>query len=143
MRTVIDTNVFVSSFFGGIPRRIIDYWFSGKFFLCVSRPILREYFDVLGRFQFDQEYFFARLLTAFEKGPNVLFVDHPTEQNWIPGDPADNKFIACAISLHAEYIVSGDLHLRRARQIGGVEIVPPREMLRLIETGGQQESSNR
>ena len=135
MRIVIDTNVFVSSFFGGIPRQVIDHWFSGELILCVSRPILKEYFDVLGRFQFDQAAFFGRLITALERGPNILFVDNPKEQNWIEDDPADNKCIACAISLHAEYIVSGDLHLKRAGKIGNVEIVPTREMLSLIETG--------
>jgi len=31
--------------------------------------------------------------------------------------------------------VSGDPHLKRTGKIGGVEIVPPREMLGLIETG--------
>jgi len=135
VRIVIDTNVFVSSFFGGIPRQIIEHWFSGELILCVSRPILKEYFDVMGRFQFDREGFFERLITAFEKSPNTLFVDNPKEENWIEDDPADNKFIACAISLDAEYIVSGDLHLKRAGKIGNVEIVPPREMLSLIETG--------
>jgi putative PIN family toxin of toxin-antitoxin system len=123
MRIVIDTNVFVSSFFGGVPRRVIDHWFSGKFLLCVSRPIHKEYFDVLGRFQFDQAAFLGRLITALERGPNILFVDNPKEQNWIEDDPADNKFIACAISLHAEYIVSGDMHLKRTGKIGNVEIV--------------------
>jgi len=135
MKVVIDTNVFVSSFFGGNPRRIIDYWFSGKLVVCVSRPILKEYFDVLGRFQFDREDLFRRLVAAFEKGSNLLFVDVPEEQNWIEDDPGDNKFIACALSLRAEYIVSGDPHLKRVRKIEGVEIVPPREMLGLIETG--------
>jgi len=135
MRMVIDTNVFVSSFFGGIPRRIVDYWFSGKLILCVSRPILKEYLEVLGRFQFNREDLFRRLVTAFEKGPNILFVDNPKEQNWIEDDPGDNKFIACALSLHAEYIVSGDSHLKEAGEIGGVEIVPPREILGLIEAG--------
>jgi hypothetical protein len=135
MRIVIDTNVFVSSFFGGAPRQVIDLWFSGKLILCVSRPILKEYFDVLGRFQFDREAFLGRLITAFERGQNILFVDSPKEQNWIKDDPGDNKFIACAISLHAEYIVSGDLHLKRAGKVGNVEIVSPREMLSLIKTG--------
>ena len=134
MRIVIDTNVFVSSFLGGIPRRIVDDWFSGKLILCVSRPILKEYFEVPGRFEFNREEFFRRLVTAFEKGPNILFVANPKEQNWIEDDPEDNKFIACAISLRAEYIVSGDPHLKRAGKIGEVKIVPPREMLRLIET---------
>jgi len=135
MKVVIDTNIFVSSFFGGNPRRIVDYWFSGKLILCVSRPILKEYFDVLARFQFDREDLFRRLISSFEKGLNTLFVDAPKEQNWIEDDPEDNKFIACAISLRAEYIVSGDPHLKRVGRIGGVEIVPPQEMLKLIEAG--------
>jgi len=135
MKVVIDTNIFVSSFFGGNPRRIVDHWFSGKVILCVSRPILKEYFDVLGRFQFDREDLFGRLINSFQRGLNTLFVDAPKEQNWIEDDPEDNKFIACAISLHAEYIVSGDPHLTRAGKIGGVEIVPPREMLKLMEAG--------
>jgi len=135
MKVVIDTNVFVSSFFGGNPRRIVDLWFSGKLILCVSRPILKEYFDVLGRFEFDREDLFRRLITSFQEGLNTLFVDAPKEQNWIEDDPEDNKFIACAISLRAEYIVSGDPHLKRAGRIEEVEIVPPREMLKLIEAG--------
>jgi predicted nucleic acid-binding protein len=61
--------------------------------------------------------------------------DAPKEENWIKNDPADNKFIACAISLHAEYIVSGDPHLKRMGRIEGVEIVSPREMLKLLEPG--------
>lgn len=135
MKVVIDTNVFVSSFFGGNPRRIVAHWFSGKLILCVSRPILKEYFDVLGRFQFGQEDLLGRLISSFRKGLNTLFVDGPKEQNWIEDDPEDNKFIACAISLHAEYIVSGDPHLRRMGKIEGVEIVSPREMLKLLEAG--------
>jgi len=135
MRVVIDTNVFVSSFFGGIPRQVINHWFSGQLTLCVSRPILKEYFDVLGRFQFDQVAFMEKLITTLERGPNILYVHHPKEQNWIEGDPADNKFIACAISLHAKYIVSGDLHLKRMVKVGNVGIVSPRKMLSLIETG--------
>jgi uncharacterized protein len=134
MRVVIDTNVFISSFFGGIPRRIVDHWFSGKLIPCVSRPILKEYLEVLGRFQLDREDLFRRLVTAFEKGPHILFVNAPKEENWIEADPGDNKFIACALSLHAEYVVSGDSHLKKASEIGGVRIVPPREMLRLIGT---------
>jgi putative PIN family toxin of toxin-antitoxin system len=132
MRIVVDTNVFVSSFFGGIPRQIVDHWFSGELILCISRPILKEYFDVLSRFQFD-EALLGRLITALEKGSNILFVDNPKEQNWIEDDPADNKFIACALSLHAEYVVSGDLHLNKAGKIENVKIVRPREILSLFE----------
>jgi len=129
MRVVIDTNVFVSSFFGGIPRTIIDYWFSGKLLLCVSKTILKEYCDVLNRFEFDDRSLLFRLMYAFEKNYSILFVDYPVEQEWIKDDPADNKFIACAIALHAEYIISGDKHLRALKMYRNIKIVSPSEFL--------------
>ncbi|MFH1025416.1 MAG: PIN domain-containing protein, partial [Nitrospirota bacterium] len=35
MRVVIDTNVFVSSLFGGNPRKVIDLWKEEKITLCL------------------------------------------------------------------------------------------------------------
>lgn len=132
MRAVIDTNVFVSSFFGGLPLKIIEYWFSGRLTLCVSKPVLKEYFDVLGRFEFDDKALLYRLMSAFERNFNFLFVNNPREQMWIKEDPADNKFIACALALKAEYIVSGDAHLRKLKNIENIKIVSPAEMHDLL-----------
>lgn len=132
MRAVIDTNVFVSSFFGGIPLKVIEYWFSCRLTLCVSKPVLKEYFDVLSRFEFEDKALLQRLMSAFEKNFNLLFVNNPQEQLWIKEDPADNKFIACAIALKAEYIVSGDAHLKKLKNIGSIKIASPAEMLEVI-----------
>jgi putative PIN family toxin of toxin-antitoxin system len=132
MRAVIDTNIFVSSFFGGKPRKVIDHWFSGGLTLCVSGPILMEYFDVLGRFQFEDDTLLLKLMTAVEKRYNILFVENPEEEQWITEDPADNKFIACAIALEAIDIVSGDSHLTAKGKIGDIEILTPSEMLKLM-----------
>jgi len=133
MRAAIDTNVFVSSFFGGVPLKVVEYWFSGGLTLCVSKPVLKEYFDVLSRFEFEDESFLYRLKSAFEKNFNLVFVNNPKEQLWVKEDPADNKFIACAIALKAEYIVSGDAHLKKLKNIGKIKIVSPVEMLDLLE----------
>lgn len=133
MRAAIDTNVFVSSFFGGIALRVIEYWFSGRLTLCVSKPVLKEYFDVLSRFEFEDKSLLYRLMSAFEKNFNLLFVNNPKEQLWMKEDSADNKFIACAIALKAEYIVSGDAHLRKLKNIGSIKIVSPAEMLDALE----------
>lgn len=132
MRVVIDTNVFVSSFFGGNPRRVIDYWFSGSLTLCLSKPILEEYFDVLGRFEFDDNTLLMKLMSFIEKNVNILFVENPEEDQWITDDPEDNKFIACAIALKANFIVSGDSHLTRAKKAGNIKIITPSEILPLL-----------
>jgi len=47
MKVVIDTNVFVSSFFGGNPKRIIDLWKNEEIVLCLSKDVLDECIDVL------------------------------------------------------------------------------------------------
>lgn len=133
MRAIIDTNVFVSSFFGGIPLKVIEYWFSGRLTLCVSKPILKEYFEVLSRFEFEDNSLLYRLMSAFERNFNLLFVNNPKEQLWIKEDPADNKFIACAIALKADYIVSGDSHLKKLKSIGNVKIVSPAEMIEFLK----------
>ena len=132
MRAAIDTNVFVSSFFGGIPLKVIEYWFSGRLTLCVSKSILKEYFDVLNRFEFADKSLLYRLMSAFERNFNLLFVNNPREQMWIKEDPADNKFIACALALKAEHIVSGDVHLRKLKAIENIKIVSPAEMQDLL-----------
>lgn len=135
MRAAIDTNVFVSSFFGGSPLKVIEYWFSGRLTLCVSKPILKEYFNVLSRFEFDDKALLYRLMGAFERNFNLLFVNNPKEQMWIKEDPADNKFIACAIALKAEYIVSGNAHLRKLKNIENIKIISPVKML--VVSGSQ------
>ncbi len=132
MRAAIYTNVFVSSFFGGVPLKVIEYWFAGRLTLCVSKPVLKEYFDVLSRFEFDDKALLRRLMSAFERNFNLLFVNNPREQMWIKEDPADNKFIACALALKAEYIVSGDAHLRKLKHIENIKIVSPAEMQELL-----------
>lgn len=71
-------------------------------------------------------------MQAFEKNFNLLLVNNPTEQLWIKEDPADNKFIACALALKAEYIVSGDAHLKKLKNIRNIKIVSPAEMLDFI-----------
>ncbi len=132
MRVAIDTNVFVSSFFGGNPRTVIDKWFSGDMTLCASGPILKEYFEVMARFQFGDDTLLLRLMAAVEKSSNLIFVENPKEEQWIKDDPADNKFIACAIALKAMYIISGDSHLIKAAKIGSIKILTPSEFLKVI-----------
>lgn len=136
MRVVIDTNVFVSSFFGGNPRKVIDYWFSGALTLCLSKPILKEYLDVLDRFEFDDDTLLMKLMAFIERNTNIIFVENPPEELWINDDPEDNKFIACAIALNAQYIISGDSHLLGAREIGDIGIHSPSEVLKLLAKKG-------
>ena len=70
MKVVIDTNVFVSSFFGGNPKRIIDLWKNEEIVLCLSKDVLDEYVDVLQRVGLKDEDEIEELLALFAKSFN-------------------------------------------------------------------------
>ena len=106
MRVVIDTNVFVSSFFGGNPRKIIDLWKRGQVTLCLSGAVLDEYLEVLRRFGLP-EGDLESLLSLFAKGVHILFTTKVPSLRVVKQDPDDDKFVACAVALNAEAVITG------------------------------------
>jgi uncharacterized protein len=129
MRVVLDTNVFVSSFFGGNPRKIIDLWTRGRITLCVSRAILDEYIEVLRRMDLEKEPEFGELLNFLAQGTNILFTARTPTLHIVKSDPSDDKFIECAVALKAEYIVTGDKALVAVKNYAGIHILTPRQAL--------------
>jgi uncharacterized protein len=126
VRVVIDTNVFVSSFFGGRPREIIDLWKSGEITLCFSSSVLEEYIDVLTRMAGIGEI--KELLSLFKRGYNCVFCQHiPLIK--ISDDPDDDKFIETAVALNAGFVISGDQHLKKISNYNVIRICPPKEFL--------------
>lgn len=126
MRVVIDTNIFVSSFFGGNPRNIIQHWKDGNVTLCLSKEILDEYIEVLKRLGLDEEDEYEELISLFAKGFNIIFTTKTPKIN-IVNDPDDNKFIECAVALKAKVIISGDKALTAVGEYMGIEIVTPHQ----------------
>ena len=107
IRVVVDTNVFISSFFGGNPRKIIDLWKSGQIILCLSPPIIDEYVEVLQRMGLQNERELEELLSLFAQGFHVLFTSKTPNLKIIEKDPDDDKFIECAVALNSKFIISG------------------------------------
>ena len=50
--------------------------------------------------------------SGYQLPVNVRFIPKSVPQSVIQADPDDNKFVDCAISGNAEYIVSNDSHFR-------------------------------
>ena len=128
-RVVVDTNVFISSFFGGNPRKIIDLWKSGQIVLCISRPIVDEYIEVLRRMGLQSERELEELLSLFAHGFHVLFTAKTPHLNIIEKDPDDNKFIECAVALNSKSIISGDKALQEIKDYMGIKIQSPKQFL--------------
>ena len=130
MKVVIDTNVFVSSFFGGSPRRIIGLWKDEQFILCVSEAILDEYIEVLQRIGLRDEDELKELLALFAKGFNLQFCRKTPRFRIVEEDPDDDKFIECAMALKAGVIITGDRALRAIGAYRNIQILTPQQFLK-------------
>jgi putative PIN family toxin of toxin-antitoxin system len=130
MKVVIDTNVFLSSFFGGNPRKMIDFWKKGKITLCLSKDTLDEYIDVLQRVGLKDENKIEELLSLFAKGLNILFTTKTPHIRAVKDDPDDDKFIECAVVLKAEVIITGDKALKTMGEYMGIKILTPQQFLK-------------
>ena len=126
IKTVIDTNVFVSGvFFSGPPSRILKAWQEERIIIAVSEDIIDEYRRVidflsvkLGNIDIDQ--IFELLLIEAELVRSYSF-EQPVCQ-----DPDDDKFLACAVASNSKYIISGDKHLLKIGRYINTTIVTPR-----------------
>jgi putative PIN family toxin of toxin-antitoxin system len=129
MKVVIDTNIFVSSFFGGNPKKIIDLWKNEKITLCLSNAILDEYVDVLYRIGMKDESEIEELLSLFSKGFNLLFTTKTPKIKIIKNDPDDDKFIECAAALKADAVITGDREVLSIKEYMGIRILTPQQFL--------------
>jgi putative PIN family toxin of toxin-antitoxin system len=129
LRVVIDTNIFISSFFGGAPREIIDLWKTGKITICLTQAIVEEYIKVLNRLGLKDKPEIKNLTKLFAEGFNSIFTTKTPSLDIIEDDPDDNKFLECAVALESRIIISGDKHLKDIKKYIDIEIMSPREFL--------------
>jgi putative PIN family toxin of toxin-antitoxin system len=74
------------------------------------------------------------LLFLFQDPDRTIQVVPSRRITVIREDPADNMFLECAVEAQADYIISGDRHLRRLGIFEGIEILSPRAYLTRVET---------
>lgn len=132
MKVVVDTNIFVSSFFGGNPKKIIDLWKNEKITLCLSSSIFDEYIDVLRRIGLKDEQEIEELLSFLSKGFNILFTTKTPKIRIVKDDPDDDKFIECAAALKAAAIITGDKKILAVKKYMGIKILSPTEFLGMV-----------
>ncbi len=133
-KLVIDTNVLLSSFIStGPPRLIVNRIRDRLDLLCLSQPILEEYLSVLQRSRIAEDLL-ASLFSLFRDPARVLLVLPSRRVELIREDPSDNMFLECAIEARADYLISGDRHLKKLKSFQGIEILPPREYVSRLRT---------
>ena len=129
LKVVLDTNVWISAFFGGHPRQILELWAAGKITICLSPAIFDEYTAVMTRMGFTESPRYREYLALIAEGSNMLFIARTPELHVVEDDPDDDRFVECAVALDCDFIVSGDKHLLQLQRYLHIPIVSPKEFL--------------
>ena len=127
-RTVLDTNIIISSALGGALVLILERWDQGKFTVIVTSDILREYFEVLNRPKFKLKQETIDKITCYIYQFSE-FVIREERIQLIEADPADDKFLEAATAGKVDFIVSGDSHLRELKEFRSIPILSGREFI--------------
>ena len=137
IKAVLDTNTLVSGLIkrgqGGIPDQILQR--VATFELYLSEAILTETQQVLHYARIFNKYH----LTDAQIETYLLYLRHiaimvvnPPTLNVIKADPKDNMILACALEAQADYLVSGDTHLKDLKCYQGVTMIAPAQFLKKL-----------
>jgi predicted nucleic acid-binding protein len=122
-RIVVDTNVFVSFFFGGNSRQVTDLWKLGASNLGLSQPIVNEYISVLHPIGLWVDKEIAELLALYSHRFNAIFTVKTPRLRVVNDDPEDDKFIEYAVTLATRWIITSDNALQAVQEYVAMKIV--------------------
>ena len=133
MRVVLDTNSLLVS----IPKKsefrpIFNSIINGKITLLISNEILFEYAEKIE--QKSSDVVSSNICEFLAKSTNVEQVQIYFRWNLIENDVDDDKFVDCAVSGNADYIVTDDTHFNSLKKVSFplVKVLRTSEFLRLI-----------
>lgn len=123
-KIVLDTNSLIQCISSRSPyRKIWDSFFDGTNLLCVTTSILNEYEEILNFLT--NEDTAKYIIDAIVSSPYTRFMNVYFDFNLIQKDPDDNKFVDCAITAGARYIVTEDHHydVLKWKDFPGLDII--------------------
>jgi uncharacterized protein len=132
-RVVLDTNVLVSALlFRGELSKIVGLWQKGKIIPLISKETFNELRIVLGYSKFSLTQEERDSIIENEILPYFEIVEAVKEVKGVCRDPEDDKFISCAISASADYIVSGDKDLLDLKHYKSKKIIKASDFLKKL-----------
>ena len=115
-RVVIDTNCLLVILPSKSPyHQVWTDFLEGRLEICVSTEVLYEYEEILS--EKTSSYFADIIIKTLINRTNLIRVTPTWHFNLIEVDPDDNKFVDCAVSGNAKYIVTEDSHYKVLRDI--------------------------
>jgi len=132
-RTVIDTNVAISSLLFDVRLNNLHLaWRNKLFVMIVSPKMVDEYIKVLAYSKFKLEQFEIYHLVYHEILPFITPVKTKNIRPVIKADPQDDIFLSAGLWGKADYIVSGDKHLLNLGKYNKIKIITPSAFLDII-----------
>ena len=138
IKVVLDANQFVSALLkqASNSSRLLDLVHAGDVRLLVSEKIITE-IDRVIRYpkvkkihrwsDSNLDAFIIKIIRAAQMVSGTL------KLRVIEEDPTDDKYLECAIEGEADFIVSGDKHLKNLGSFREIPIISPAEFLKRIK----------
>jgi putative PIN family toxin of toxin-antitoxin system len=132
MKIVIDTNIFVSSFFwGGYPREVYERIINGFDELYITDEIIMEIKSVMSSSKFNlnsnkiEDY--IKIIEKYSK--KIVSKNIPKS---ISRDKNDDKILQCGLDGNVDYIVTGDKDLLILKEHNAIKIIKPKDYLEIV-----------
>ncbi len=133
VKIVIDTNIYISALgWNGNEKKLVTQCLDGKYEYYISQQIYNELRKVMDypKFVFtdsQKEAFISVLLDTVE------FIEVNESIQIVDDDPDDNKFLDCAIAANADFIITGDPHLKDLKCYQKIKILNVHDFLEMMK----------
>jgi putative PIN family toxin of toxin-antitoxin system len=134
IRVVLDTNGLISALlFKGELTRMVGLWQRGKMIPVISKETFDELRTVLEYPKFSLSRAEIKSLIEQEILPFFEVVNVSKHVKGACRDPGDDKFISCALSANADYIVTGDRDLSDLKKYQSVRIIHASDFIKRVD----------
>ncbi|MBM4136165.1 MAG: putative toxin-antitoxin system toxin component, PIN family [Nitrospira sp.] len=129
-KVIIDTNIFISAFgWGGRPLEVVELLEKEEIRNCISEEIFNELFVTLSYPKLSFPIKLQTEILEFVLAHSDFYT--PKENLKLTLDPKDNKFIECALTANAKFIITGDKSFLSLKQFRGIKITTPEDFLKM------------
>lgn len=135
IKIVLDTNILISSLlFKGEIAGVVDLWKKGKIIPIFSRDTFDEFKTVLEYPKFSLTAQEIKVIIEEEVLPFFEVIEVTDKIKGVCRDADDDKFIGCAVSASADFLVTGDRDLLDIGKYKSVKILSASELLRMFKS---------
>jgi putative PIN family toxin of toxin-antitoxin system len=132
MKIVIDSNIFVSSFFwGGHPKEVFERVINGFDELFITDEIIKEIISVMSSKKFNvnsseiEDY--IKIIGKYSK-----IIISKSVLGSISRDRDDDKILQCGLDGNVDFIITGDKDLLVLKEYETIKIIKPKDYLEIV-----------